>query len=155
MSVFGKSGPFHVFLVLREFSPSYRRHFQYVKAFNALNKFLTLFGNFETRRNFYEADFGQTHKWKNSKNRFFRNSLKYELNVFRYRIQVQNCFKTSRESIFGHISSFRPIPDTLWKIEFLAKMAILVIFEFSQYGRLYGRVGSKFWLNLKNMFFES
>ena len=155
MSVFSKSEPFHVFSVLREFSTSYRRHFQSGKAFNALNKFPTLFRNFETRRNFYEADFGQTHKWKISKNRFFRNSLKYDLNVFRYRIQVQNCSKTPRESISCHISSSRPIPDTSWKIEFFAKIAISMNFCLSQYGRLYGRAGSKYWINLKNMFFET
>ena len=110
--VFSKSELFHVFRVLWEFSPSYLRQIKSVRAIDALNKFPTLFRNFETRRNFYEADFGQTHKWKISKNRFFdffRNSLKYDLDVFRYRIQVQNCSKTPKKSISGHISLYKVI----------------------------------------------
>ena len=41
---------------------------------------------------------------------------------------MQNGSKTSQGPISGHISSFRAISANLWKIEFLAKMAILVIF---------------------------
>ena len=61
----------------------------------------------------------------------------------RYRILMQNGFRTPRGPISGHISSFWPIWPIFWKIEFLVKIIFLMVFNVSQGGAAYGRVGRK------------
>ena len=114
-----------------------------------LNPFLIPCRNFEARRIFYEVDFGGSHKWKSSKNRFFQNGLKFDLDDLEYRFLVQNTSKTLQESISGHIISFRPISATLSKIEFSWKIEILAIFwifDISQNWSTFGRKWPKIWL---------
>ena len=114
-----------------------------------LNPFLIPCRNFEARRIFYEVDFGGSHKWKSSKNRFFQNGLKFDLDALGYRFLVQNTSKTSQESISGHISSLRPISATLFKIEFSSKIeifAIFWIFDIFQNLSTFGRKWPEIWL---------
>jgi len=122
------------------------------------NIFLMSYSYFETCRIFYVADFLGPHKWKSPKNRFFQNGLKYLLEGLEYRFLVQNDSKTLQEPISGHISSFQPISAILQTFEFLAKIdffAILWIFDFSQYGRPFGRKWSKMWFLAGNSLFGS
>ena len=87
-----------------------------------------LYRNFDTHRIFYGVDIGKSHKWKSQKNRFFENVLKFDLNALGYRFLVQNTFKTPKESISGHISSFQSISATLSRNEFLSKITFFGIF---------------------------
>ena len=106
MGILGKTSSVSIFMVLRKSRPNYCWHFYLRKDFYVLKRFLMLFRNFETRRNFYGSIFGEpTHK-KSQKNQFFQNTLKCDLNEFWYRFWVQNCSKTSRGPISGHITWF-------------------------------------------------
>ena len=118
-----------------------------------LDPFLISCRNFDTRRIFYEVDFWGSHKWKFSKNRFFQNCLKFDLDGLGYRFLVQNTFKSPQKSISGHISSSRSICATLFKFEFLSKIenfAIFRFFEVSRNGLIFGRKWPEMWLVAKN-----
>ena len=132
-------------MVLAEMRMSYRQYFGYERGMMYVDPFSKKFRNFETRRIFYGSTFWWTHKWKIQKNRFFQIHLKFDPNEFRYRFRVQNGSKTPQGLISGHISGPRTIPATLKKFEFLAKIAILEIFDDSHFGRSFGRKWPEMW----------
>ena len=130
-----------------------RPHFYLKKIFRYLNPFSISCRNFETRRIFYEGNFGGCHKWKFSKNPFFQNCLKFDLDGLRYRFLVQNTSKTPQESISGHILLSRPVSATLFKFEFLSKIENFAIFRFfwvSRNGLIFGRKWPEMWLVAEN-----
>ena len=63
---------------------------------------------------------------------------------------MQNGSKTPQVSISYHITPFQVFSNILWKIEFLVKMAILMIFGFSPYAGIW----PIFWLDVsKNVIY--
>ena len=98
------------------------------KSFDVSKPIFIAGSKFRDPYNILRVHFWWSHKSKSPKNRFFQNVLKFDLNEFRCRFRVQNSSKTPQESISGHISSFRPIPAGVSKIEFSAKITIFAIF---------------------------
>ena len=63
----------------------------------------------------FEVNFWPYPQIKISKNRFFSIFVKCFIYAIRYRIRVQNNFKTPQGSISGHISCFRPLSVNIQK----------------------------------------
>ena len=64
---------------------------------------------------YFEATFWPYPQIKISKNRFFSIFVKCFIYAIRYRIRVQNDFRTPRGSISGHISSIRLLSANIQK----------------------------------------
>ena len=63
----------------------------------------------------FEVNFWPYPQIKISKNRFFSIFVKCFIYAIRYRIRVQNGFRTPRGSISGHISPIRPLSVNIQK----------------------------------------
>ena len=156
--VFGKSRYFYIFRAPREFLQSYARRFQSWRAYGTLNRFPTLFWNFDTRRNFYGVDFGRTHKKYFQKIVFFQNCLKYDLLGLEWYFWCKTILKHIKSpfsAIYHHSGHYRPLYRIL---NFLPKSIFerfCRFFDFSKYGRPFGRKWSKMWFGTGDSFFGS
>ena len=101
-----------------------------------------LVGRFQARRTFYRPQTCQNPQSKIAKIMIFWNILKIDLKGFWCRFRVQNSSKTHQVCIYDHISCTRPPPAELSKIDFLAKIVTLAIFE--AYGPVYILIGHMF-----------
>ena len=126
-------------------------HFFLERALRYLEGFRTTIGHSGTRRIFYGRQNAENPQMKISKNAIFQNYLKIELKEIWYRFQVQNASKTSQVSISGHIICVRSIPADLWKIENLAKIAILIIFNDIGTCLSFGRKWPEIWSMAENV----
>ena len=74
----------------------------------------------------FEVNFWPYPQIKISKNRFFSIFVKCFIYAIRYRIRVQNGFRTPRGSISGHISPIWPLWANIYKIEFFEYLALIL-----------------------------
>ena len=143
-TILGKMGSNHIFQCHSIITPTYFPSFFLERGMGYMNGFRPIFGRFRTRRIFCRPIFGSPTTEKRQKNRFFQNFFKIDLNEFRYRFRVQNDLKHLRNpfpAIYHHSGRYRPLyqKSNFWpKSQFLRFSRI---FDFSRYGRPYGRKG--------------
>ena len=125
-------------------------HFCLKRALRYLERFRTIIGHFGTRRIFYGYQNAENPQMKISKNTIFQNYIKIELKGLWYRFEVQNAPKTPHVFISGHMTCVRSIPAELSKIEILAKITILTIFNGISTCPPFGRKWPDMWYMAKN-----
>ena len=86
------------------------------------------FGQYRPDSAILRSIFGRTHKSKFQKIDFFSIFVKCFIYAIRYRIRVQNGFRTPWGSISGHISSIRPLSANIYRNDF---------FEFLDFSRFF------------------
>ena len=95
------------------------------RALRYLERFRTIIDHFGTRRIFYGYQNAENPQMKISKNTIFQNYIKIELEELWYRFEVQNASKIPQILLL----CVRSIPAEPSKIEILAKITILTIFN--------------------------